>query len=345
MSQPSLPTVKRLFAVSGNICAFLKCTMPLIDGSGSVIGQICHIKGKNAGSARYDIAQTNEQRNAFENLIVMCLVHHKVIDDDEESYPVEKLQKLKIAHENQHRNDNKKDDLEELVEKHLSSIFEKSNSNLSSSKIIEEANNSLLKAQKLAATTMYNTRRQEWKYSHNGYIDSINSVNEIFSLIINRFTENASTFETLGIGFFNGEEGVCNVSNIKFGSQLELERFSGYSNQSEASNITLKLWLFKKEPSYQPGGGFYSHAITRIWLKPDISPDDQVIWRDKENNSTFLTAEEVCEKLFSLLIDKISEPLPLDESVEGGRFSVDGQIVNAFNEPIDGDDYDYPFDY
>jgi hypothetical protein len=99
-TRPSGPTVKRLFALSGNRCAFPKCTATLIDGS-TVVGRICHIKGARPGSARYDEQQSAVDRHSFENLILMCGRHHDVIDDDEESYTVERLLKIKADREAQ----------------------------------------------------------------------------------------------------------------------------------------------------------------------------------------------------------------------------------------------------
>ncbi len=96
MSYPSTKTIKKLFALSGNKCAFPKCSMSLVDeDSGSVVAEICHIKARNLDGARYDATQTDKQRNAFENLILMCPIHHKIIDDDEESSTVERLQEIK----------------------------------------------------------------------------------------------------------------------------------------------------------------------------------------------------------------------------------------------------------
>lgn len=101
--EPSRPTVKRLFAVSGNLCAFPKCSTPLVDPqSGSIVGEICHIKGEKAGAARYDAAQTNEQRHGFDNLILLCNVHHKIVDDDDTAYTVERLLQMKQQHESRH---------------------------------------------------------------------------------------------------------------------------------------------------------------------------------------------------------------------------------------------------
>src|SRR5216683_4619143 len=96
--QPTSATLKRLFAVSGNQCAFPKCTAPLIH-EGVLTGEVCHIKAASLEGPRYDPSQTEKERHAFDNLVVMCQPHHTVIDADEVAYTVERLQDLKQQHE------------------------------------------------------------------------------------------------------------------------------------------------------------------------------------------------------------------------------------------------------
>jgi hypothetical protein len=99
-SGPSITDIKLLFARSGNRCAFPKCGAPMAVKE-TLTGEVCHIKGVRPGSARYDPGQTDLERHAIANLVLMCPTHHTVIDDDEESYTVERLCKMKAAHEAQ----------------------------------------------------------------------------------------------------------------------------------------------------------------------------------------------------------------------------------------------------
>src|SRR5271157_5396723 len=102
MKKPTPSTIKRLYAVSSNRCAFSKCPNTLVDEqSGKVTGRICHIKGEKEGSARYDEDQSEDERRSFDNLVLMCPIHHDVIDDDTESYTVERLYQIKQTHESQ----------------------------------------------------------------------------------------------------------------------------------------------------------------------------------------------------------------------------------------------------
>jgi hypothetical protein len=100
MDRPSSATVKRLFALSHNCCAFPGCDRPLIEPlSQEVVGQICHIKAASEGGPRFDSRQTSEERHDFANLILMCRDHHVVIDRDIEGYPPSRLTAIKQEHE------------------------------------------------------------------------------------------------------------------------------------------------------------------------------------------------------------------------------------------------------
>lgn len=98
-------TLKKLFALSGNVCAFPNCSAPIVDtDSGVVVGDICHIKGKSEGGPRYDPSQTEDERNSYENLLLMCVAHNRIVDGRKtrDQYPVERLQEFKRDHEAQY---------------------------------------------------------------------------------------------------------------------------------------------------------------------------------------------------------------------------------------------------
>jgi hypothetical protein len=97
-TRPTDATVKRLFARSGNRCAFPKCTVEIVQGD-TLVGEICHIKAARPDGPRYDPNQTSAERHGYENLILLCGTHHTVIDADDEAYTVERLIKMKNDHE------------------------------------------------------------------------------------------------------------------------------------------------------------------------------------------------------------------------------------------------------
>jgi len=100
MGRPTTKTLKRLFALSSNRCAFPDCKATLVDlGSGKVTGRVCHIAAASANGPRHDATQTEVQRHAFENLMLLCGAHHDVVDDDSAEYTVERLVAMKRSHE------------------------------------------------------------------------------------------------------------------------------------------------------------------------------------------------------------------------------------------------------
>src|ERR1051326_3838680 len=94
----SLKTMKRLFALSGNSCAFPNCSV-LIAENETITGVICHIKAARPGGPRYDHEQTEEDRHSFSNLILLCARHSKIIDSEPQRYPVSRLLEMKHNHE------------------------------------------------------------------------------------------------------------------------------------------------------------------------------------------------------------------------------------------------------
>jgi len=50
--QPSDKTLKKLFALSGNRCAFPGCKEFIVDEDQNLIGQVCHIEAAETGGER-----------------------------------------------------------------------------------------------------------------------------------------------------------------------------------------------------------------------------------------------------------------------------------------------------
>lgn len=60
---------------------------------------MCHIKARSPEGPRYDPAQTSEMRHGYDNLILMCARHGRLIDADTTAYSVELLYAMKAAQE------------------------------------------------------------------------------------------------------------------------------------------------------------------------------------------------------------------------------------------------------
>lgn len=100
--KPSERTLKRLFALSGNCCAFPECAQNIVNRSAEIVGHICHIEAAKKGGERFNPVQTDAQRSSFENLILLCANHH-IITNNVKKYTVAVLKEMKLNHENKYK--------------------------------------------------------------------------------------------------------------------------------------------------------------------------------------------------------------------------------------------------
>ncbi len=95
-------TRKILWGRSGNQCAL--CRIELVvaatptDGE-SVIGAECHIVSGKQRGPRYDSRFPKDRLDEYENLILLCGSHHKMVDDQVQKFTVAHLKEVKAAHE------------------------------------------------------------------------------------------------------------------------------------------------------------------------------------------------------------------------------------------------------
>lgn len=101
LSGPLEKTIRRLFALSGNVCAFPGCSLPIVEDGGTVTGEICHIRAQSRGGPRFDETQSEADRHTFDNLILLCRRHHKIVDAEPDLYSVDALQEIKAIQEAQ----------------------------------------------------------------------------------------------------------------------------------------------------------------------------------------------------------------------------------------------------
>jgi hypothetical protein len=100
-------TIKILWSNAAGRCSFSDCGVRLTvnraaNAAPYTLGEMAHIKGKRKGSNRHDKNQTIEQRDSYENLILLCPTHHTLIDklENELVHTTEILLEMKNAHEN-----------------------------------------------------------------------------------------------------------------------------------------------------------------------------------------------------------------------------------------------------
>lgn len=89
-----------LWVQSRGHCAYEGCDAPLtvVDGPKRItVGEKAHIRAESPGGPRYDPSYGSPNR--FENLMLMCRKHHRLIDAQPELYPVDLLVRWKESHE------------------------------------------------------------------------------------------------------------------------------------------------------------------------------------------------------------------------------------------------------
>jgi hypothetical protein len=96
-------TRKLLWGRSGNRCAVCKQELIVsatVQDSEAVVGDECHIISAQSNGPRHDPSYPQEKFDSYENLILLCRVHHKMIDDQATTFTVDILRQLKNNHEN-----------------------------------------------------------------------------------------------------------------------------------------------------------------------------------------------------------------------------------------------------
>lgn len=102
----ALKTIKILWANAAGRCSFPDCNERLcIREAASLsrytIGEMAHICGERLGANRHDPVQTQAQRDAYDNLILLCPTHHTLIDkpENEGLFSSTDLLEMKAKHE------------------------------------------------------------------------------------------------------------------------------------------------------------------------------------------------------------------------------------------------------
>lgn len=342
MSSPSAKTIKQLFALSKNQCAFPKCTVGIVlEENNTVVGEVCHIKGLRPNAARHDSTQTDDERNAFENLILLCSIHHKIIDEDVESYTVERLRKIKKEREASGGpsalTDDERRDFEALLDQRIQLIIEHEKSKAEQPEQIEQGSGPFTLAKRMAEQRRFEEKRANFFSSYDGFQEVIRSVYAIFASIDRQYEEEKETLSTLGIEL-HSEEKKRVIATYEFGSHIVLEGFDGSNQNRTPDNLKLEMMLFGRRPVRQPGtaGMFYTNSISRVTFKPDFNAALNAVWVD--DKKVIYTEEQLVDKIFNALLRKIEDERKLAQALPEGRYRCGGQYVDIFGNPVREED-------
>ena len=102
---PSVPTLLMLCARAGGRCEFRGCNRVLFRDEVTLNEfndtNVAHIVASSPNGPRGDAIRSHQLSDKIENLMLVCLEHHKMIDDKKlvASYPEERLLQMKHDHE------------------------------------------------------------------------------------------------------------------------------------------------------------------------------------------------------------------------------------------------------
>ena len=88
---------------AGGKCSFKDCNNRLSikekDGKVTNVSEIAHIRAEKEKGPRFDPQFDIKKIHDYENLILLCREHHKLVDDRTDIYSIEKLIEMKKEHE------------------------------------------------------------------------------------------------------------------------------------------------------------------------------------------------------------------------------------------------------
>jgi hypothetical protein len=180
--QPLSTVVKRLFALSGNRCAYPNCIEHIVDEHGTVIGEICHIEAAEEGGERFNVFSDDEYRRSFDNLILMCSNHHKKTNNISE-YTVQTLKEIKLKHEQKNITYDANDD---TINEAIKNFMEQKNTNSGAGSQFNNMANSQNIGQQIGTQNIYQTAKEGIN------IEGIRSINSNFKNVIDAIKRDAA---------------------------------------------------------------------------------------------------------------------------------------------------------
>jgi hypothetical protein len=100
----SIKTNRMLWGRSASRCSLPECRRELViealdTDDPSLVGEAAHIVAEQPDGPRGQSDLPLEQRNKYANLILLCNVHHKQVDDQVNHFTIERMTFIKAAHE------------------------------------------------------------------------------------------------------------------------------------------------------------------------------------------------------------------------------------------------------
>ncbi|MEV7801934.1 Shedu immune nuclease family protein [Microbispora sp. NPDC088329] len=90
--------LKKVYSLSGGLCAFPDCKAPRSLDDGTPLVEVAYISSPIPGGLRYDSNKPMVELRSYDNLILLCPSHHVLVDRDAERYTAERLASMRDDH-------------------------------------------------------------------------------------------------------------------------------------------------------------------------------------------------------------------------------------------------------
>jgi hypothetical protein len=98
--------IKLLWALSAGRCAYPGCRLPCIarpnvaDDDLAIVGDIAHVYPHSPGGPRgEEDAPRDLNRDSYNNWVLLCATHHRLVDGQSHAHSAEWLSRAKMSHE------------------------------------------------------------------------------------------------------------------------------------------------------------------------------------------------------------------------------------------------------
>ncbi len=90
---------KQLWGRSGSHCAICNVALTELDGIDAIVGDEAHIRSARPKGPRFEADYSLTNIDGYENVVLLCKAHHKLVDENPEVFPAELLTGIKARHE------------------------------------------------------------------------------------------------------------------------------------------------------------------------------------------------------------------------------------------------------
>ncbi|MBL7113100.1 MAG: hypothetical protein ISS19_14280 [Bacteroidales bacterium] len=271
-------TRKIIWARSGNRCAI--CQIELVQEKDPYnvhlnLGEECHIISKQPKGPRY-FQITDFDYDGGDNLLLLCCNHHKMIDEQSESFPLEKLIQIKINHENWVKSTlgvSEPTDTTVNAQNHLINLI-----GFVSSKHDIEMNIQ-------SSKQIYNTEK--------GLQLAFTEVESIQSQITSMVQAIQKSSPQYRIEVRNNNNRIC---DIRFKGFTFLAQFyQAYSNVAHDSYLLFGIvdGLFRPNGMAEDTAFHMPHLLDIIRLDFTVNDEGVFGWADQTNKSNFYSSKEI----------------------------------------------------